>query len=149
MIRRKPCPWPTAYSRPKTRFVASFIGETNFIEGRVEEGAGESRRIRTRLGEFVSRAFPADLQAGEEVTLSIRPETLRLNDAPAGVPNVLEGLVHDSIYLGEVAQHQVRIGGEAGENLKVFDLNPRIVARDAAETARVWVEPRDVVVLRN
>jgi iron(III) transport system ATP-binding protein len=137
------------YSRPKSRFVASFIGETNFIEGAVEEGAGPQRRIRTRLGVFVSAAFPEDLAAGEKVTLSLRPEALRLNDAPVGAPNVLEGLVHDSIYLGEVAQHQVRVGGDAGENLKVFDLNPRIVARDAAETARVWVDPRDVVVLRS
>jgi iron(III) transport system ATP-binding protein len=88
-----------------------------------------------------------EFQEGDKVMLSLRPETLRLDDAPAGAPNQLDGLVHDSVYLGEVAQHQVRVGGEGGMNLKVFDLNPRIIARDGEESANVWVDPLDVVVL--
>jgi len=79
--------------------------------------------------------------------LSLRPETLRLGDAAQGAVNRLDGLVHDSVYLGEVAQHQVRVGGEQGPNLKVFDLNPRIIARDSSERAVVHVDARDVVVL--
>ena len=64
-----------------------------------------------------------------------------------GQPNVVRGVVHDTVYLGEVAQHQVRIGEGEGRNLKVFDLNPRILARDGEQQASLWVEAQDVVIL--
>ncbi len=62
------------------------------------------------------------------VTVSVRPEGIGLGEnPPAGVANCLVGEVHDSVYLGETAQHQVRVGET---NLKVLDLNPEIVVRD-------------------
>lgn len=139
------------YRHPVSMFAAGFIGETNFIAGTFEGGEGERVRVKTALGTFVSTARAPKFAVGEAVMLSLRPETLRLGDAPdhalGNAPNVLDGVVHDSIYLGEVAQHQVRVGVETPMNLKVFDLNPRIVARDGEAAARVWVDPQDVVVL--
>jgi hypothetical protein len=75
--------------------------------------------------------------------LSLRPEVLHLGDAPAGV-NVLAGMVHDTIYLGEMAQHQVSVGPVT---FKVFDLHPKIVARDSQQQATLWFRPENVVVL--
>ena len=46
--------------------------------------------------------------------LSVRPEVIRFDAPPVGMPNVLAGTVHDSVYLGEVAQHQVRIAAREG-----------------------------------
>ncbi len=135
------------YRRPVSMFVASFIGETNFIPGVFRGGEGERVTIDTELGTFVSTAPISGVKNGDAVTISLRPETLRLDEASASAPNQLDGIVHDSVYLGEVAQHQVRVGGEKAMNLKVFDLNPRIIARDGEEAARVWVDPSDVVVL--
>jgi hypothetical protein len=60
-------------------------------------------------------------------------------------------MVHDTVYLGEVAQHRVSIGENAQPttDLKVFELNPKFVARDEArERATVWIDPADVVVLK-
>ncbi len=140
------------YRRPVNRFVATFIGETNLIDGTVDAVATGRVRVRTAVGLLESAAPPAGtLRAGEAVALSIRPEVLRVDAPPAGAPNVLRCVVHDTIYLGEVAQHQVRLAtadGGAPMELKAFDLNPRIVARDQAEEAVLWVEPEDVVVLR-
>jgi len=135
------------YQRPVSMFAASFIGETNFIHGILTECNGINGRVKTALGDFVSGAVAPGLSVGAKVALSLRPETLRLGDAAQGAVNRLDGLVHDSVYLGEVAQHQVRVGGEQGPNLKVFDLNPRIIARDSSERAVVHVDARDVVVL--
>lgn len=135
------------YQRPVSMFAASFIGETNFISGVLERTGGLSGKITTDIGVFASDAVAPGLKSGERVTVSLRPETLKLGDAPSDAPNRLQGAVHDSIYLGEVAQHQVRVGGDTGLNFKVFDLNPRIIARDAVEQAAVWVDPLDVVVL--
>ncbi len=89
---------------------------------------------------------PEPVREGDAVSLSLRPEIIRLGDPPAGAANVLDGAVHDTVYLGELAQHQVRIGPDL--ELKAFEMNPKIVARDEqVEKTKVWVEPEDVVVL--
>jgi iron(III) transport system ATP-binding protein len=133
------------YARPVSMFAASFIGETNFIYGTLEGGEGGRAKVRTALGMFISEAVAPGLRTGDRVALSLRPEVLRLDDPPAGAVNRIAGMVHDTIYLGEMAQHQLR--AEDGTNLKVFDINPRIIARDTEERAAVWVDPRDTVVL--
>jgi iron(III) transport system ATP-binding protein len=135
------------YLRPRSVFAAGFIGETNFLEGIVSGGTDGTLTVSTPQGEWQSTHGHGSFSVGDEVTVSIRPETLHLGDAPTGQVNLIPGSVHDTVYLGEVAQHQVRIGGENARNLKVFDLNPRIVARDEEQQASVWVEPQDVVVL--
>ena len=126
------------YLQPKNKFVADFIGETNFFDGTVT-AAGQ---VETVLGILHSES--TWYEVGMKVTVSLRPEVLNFNDPPADCPNVLDGQVHDTIYLGEMAQHQVSI---AGQELKAFDLNPRILARDTASDAKIWVHPRDVVLL--
>jgi iron(III) transport system ATP-binding protein len=136
------------YARPCSVFTAGFIGETNLVEGVFTGVVDGLTRIRTACGEWRSSVVDAGaFQEGDPVIVSLRPETLRLGEPPADAPNQLHGVVHDSVYLGEMAQHQVRIGGPDGPNFKVFDLNPRIVARDGEEPAAVWVDPDDVVVL--
>lgn len=138
------------YERPRNKFVANFIGETNFIQGIVEEASSESVKVHSPLGLLhasgVTGTPPA---AGAEVSLSIRPECIRLDNPPGNGLNSVSAIVHDSIYLGEVAQHQVRVGNVDGLNLKVFDLNPKIVARDHEAEARIWIAPEDIVVLEN
>mgnify|MGYP000542486070 CR=1 FL=1 len=135
------------YLKPKTVFAAGFIGETNFMNGTVKKISGERMIISTPEAEWESIHGLAQFKEGDEVTLSLRPETLHLGDASPGQPNVVGGVVHDTVYLGEVAQHQIRIGGDSGRNLKVFDLNPRILARDGEQAASIWVDAQDVVIL--
>ena len=53
--------------------------------------------------------------------------------------------MHDTLYLGEMAQHQVDL---AGAVWKVFELHPKIVARDGEQSAvALWCRPENVVVL--
>lgn len=126
------------YERPANRFVAGFIGETNFIEGRVVR----SGAVETAFG-VVQCATPAE----GPVTLSLRPEVIHLGAPPADVPNVFPAVVHDTIYLGEMAQHLANVDGVA---LKVFELHPKIVARDrTVAPATLWFRPENVVVLTN
>ncbi len=137
------------YLRPANRFVANFMGETNFIEGTVIRSAGGQAWIRTAFGELVSSSAPQALVDGSPVTISLRPESIRVGNRP-GQPshqNTLGGELHDTIYLGEVAQHAFTSGTS---ELRVFEMNPRIVARDNTRAAAsVWFEPEDVVVLRS
>lgn len=143
------------YLRPANMFVASFIGETNFVTGKISKTEGRQLTIRTAIGDIVSgAAHETGCRVGDDVTLSIRPEALQLGHAPPDTPNVFEGVVHDSIYLGELAQHEVNLSvtdpaaGSGVMTMKAFDMNPRIVARDGTKNAEAWFDPDDVVVLR-
>ena len=135
------------YLRPRNKFVASFMGETNFIDATVLEVRDNRTILDTSIGQIISTANSANFISGEKITLSIRPEVINLNDPPAGAMNQFNGLVHDTIYLGEFAQHQVNL---SGSNLKVFHLNPRLMAPGPAnQPAKVWFDPADVVLLRD
>ncbi|MDB5321952.1 MAG: spermidine/putrescine transporter ATP-binding protein [Phycisphaerales bacterium] len=139
------------YLRPGNLFVASFMGETNLLTGKVVGGADGMVEVETSMGRLRSSTAPAGqggLAAGSEVTVSVRPETIRLGDG--GSVNRFEGMVHDTLYLGEVAQHRVSIGADGrATELKVFELNPKFVARDEArERASISIDPADVVVLQ-
>jgi len=137
------------YERPNSRFVANFIGETNFVAGRVARVDGRRVTVATALGEVVGDGADG-LASDTPVTLSLRPEVIRLHAPPADAPNVFAGKVGNTVYLGELAQHQVVVPGDDGDTLlRAFELNPKIVARDGFEDARIWVAPEDVVVLQD
>jgi iron(III) transport system ATP-binding protein len=138
------------YLRPKNKFVASFMGETNFIDASVIEADDKRIVTDTPLGKIIAQVNGTPLKIGEKITLSIRPEVVRLGEAPSGAVNRFAGLLHDTQYLGEFAQHRlnIRADGHGPVVLKVSELNPRVVARDGAtEQAAVWFDPSDVVLL--
>ena len=95
------------YNRPLTRFVASFVGTLNMIEGvivDVAEGA-------IRVGPAILRASgPIEgASAGETRTLALRPEALRLGP-PADGANALKGIIEETTFLGAVMRVKVRVG---------------------------------------
>jgi iron(III) transport system ATP-binding protein len=138
------------YLRPGNVFVANFMGETNLMSGTVRGRHGSLVEVETAIGRVKSAVAPQGAHEGQSVTISLRPETVRLGETPGDCTNVFDGLVHDTLYLGEVAQHQVSIShnGQPGREMKAFELNPKIVARDETrQRAKVWFDPADVVVL--
>ncbi|MCX7591459.1 MAG: ABC transporter ATP-binding protein [Kiritimatiellae bacterium] len=144
------------YLRPCNVFAAGFIGETNFVRGAIVEMAPSFVRVQTPIGLLTSTVRPAGtLKVGQQVTISIRPEALRIVDqmAPPATPNRLDGSVHHTVYLGEVAQHQLTFpvrentGRENEVTFKAFEMNPRIVARDSVQPVMVWIATEDVVIL--
>ena len=115
------------YRAPRNRFVASFIGETNFLPP-----------------DF----FGAQASFPGAAALSVRPETIHLGAPPPGAPALrLSGTVHGTVYLGETAEHLLATGSPGAPELKVFELNPEVLARDEARPAEAWVAPSDVVPL--
>ena len=133
------------YRRPACKTVANFIGETDFIKGRIISTSGGLARVETACGRFDGvLGDPATAPAvGAEVTISVRPECWKLSsDAP--VRNGVKGRIGEAVSLGEVAQYAFVAGGQT---LKIFELNPRFV--DGAARAELFAsaEPEDVVVL--
>ena len=115
------------YRAPRNRFVASFIGETNFLPP-----------------DF----FGAQASFPGAAALSVRPETIHLGAPPPGAPALrLSGTVHGTVYLGETAEHLLATSSPGAPELKVFELNPEVLARDETRPSEAWVAPSDVVPL--
>jgi iron(III) transport system ATP-binding protein len=94
------------FERPRTRFVAEFIGKTNLIDA-VADGAGSVARGRLRL-----RVAADGLTPGMPAVVSIRPHLIALGPrAGAGTPptgvNALAGTVLRASYLGDTVDYQV------------------------------------------
>jgi spermidine/putrescine ABC transporter ATP-binding subunit len=104
------------YENPRTAFVAKFIGESNFFEGRAGERANGQWTIRQASGtSFRVPGHPA-LKEGRAVRIAVRPEWMdvwRPEAVPSG-ENALTGTVRDIIYLGETMHVIVTVPG-AGE----------------------------------
>ncbi|MBX3567486.1 MAG: ABC transporter ATP-binding protein [Rhizobiaceae bacterium] len=87
------------YAEPRTRFVAEFIGDSDFLKGRVER-AGDGR-ADIRLGNgFMVSAVPThgDAGPGRDVALMLRPERISLFRAEK--PRSLAATVRDVTFLG-------------------------------------------------
>ncbi len=133
------------YRHPHSRFVADFMGETNFLTGKVVAVNGGTARIETAL-----RSFDAALRGdgwqpamGDTCTLSIRPESWRLSTENFA-QNSVAGRIHDRVYLGEMAQYQFTAGPQ---RLKIFELNPKFVELSPEREVFASVAPEDVVAL--
>jgi iron(III) transport system ATP-binding protein len=101
------------YERPQTKFVADFVGTTNFVEGTVREAMSEERHylIDTEIGALHSYSVDT-VRPGDAVILSVRPEDVRLSDtALAPGMNVLAGVVDQKVFLGESLDWQLKVGG--------------------------------------
>ena len=95
------------YENPANRFVADFIGETNFFEVEVTAVNGDTATVRTPLG-FDVTARQMGVRAGSRATLSLRPEKISLGDQAAG--EVMEGIITNKNYMGGYTHYTVRVG---------------------------------------
>jgi spermidine/putrescine ABC transporter ATP-binding subunit len=88
------------YERPATRFVATFVGETNLLSGRIASGEGGPRL------DTGARAYPlrgaavaaAGLREGDRAAIAIRPERIEL--LPEGAEGGRTAEISDVVYLG-------------------------------------------------
>jgi len=108
------------YQRPSTRFVAGFIGVSNFFRGRVDQRDGHSARVTINSGPVLAIA---DCPPGrDEVTVALRPEAITIEPAAtADAPNCVLGMIEQVVYRGFVSHIYLRL--DNGESLVVFQSN--------------------------
>ncbi len=134
------------YNRPANRFVADFLGTTNFIPATVQHRDNSRLRLESPAGDVVSSVFPDDVPAAGNVTCSVRPEAMQLLDASAEADNVFTGRHVETVYLGDMALHTFEVPD--GLRVEVNEVKPRPREWGAAES-RIGFSADDVVVLTN
>jgi ABC-type Fe3+/spermidine/putrescine transport system ATPase subunit len=112
------------YRRPNSRFVADFLGDTNFLPAILVRSDASEALYKTAAGDLLSTVGP--FPKATELSLSLRPEALRMLSAAdaASARNTLAGTVRLTIYLGGHAQHEVRLDG-CDVSVRVSELNPK------------------------
>ena len=100
------------YERPATRFVAAFMGTTNFIAGHAETvaAAGTICRVATAGGPVLATA-PGAIGAGAAVVVAVRPERLHPGEAADGLR--IAGQVRQRVYLGNKVELHVALADGA------------------------------------
>src|SRR6516165_4169799 len=132
------------YRRPRNRFVAEFIGEGNFLSGRVR-GRNSLTEIELEDGTVLRASTPAEggLVTGSKVTICLRPEAFWIAEhQPAG--QAMRAKLVETTYLGQLAQHRFQWHSDS---LRVSELNPRPARFLPGQEYDLTVEPEDVTIL--
>lgn len=135
------------YKTPKNRFVAHFVGDTNFVEGTVKGFEECYLRVSTPLGDLLGVAVDAanPPNDGDHVYLSLRPEAVRLRHECVD-HNCMEGKLLDFTYFGEIAHYSFE---RNGVKLSISELNPRHLQYEFGMPILANIRPEDVIVLKN
>jgi len=137
------------YSFPFTTRVAAFLGETNLVRGVIQGDGGQKNlwSVETEYGEFWARGTEKSWSPapGERVTLSLRPECLRLADYK-GARNTISGTLDHYVYLGDTAQYL--ISAHEGQQVRITELNPQARPPEAESELFAVIDPEDTLMLR-
>lgn len=112
------------YERPRTRFVAEFMGVENFFEARLTGEADSLFRFETDSGLVLWAAKANGASLGVAATLAVRPEAVCLSHEPLppGTKNLFTGTVVETVYEGGSRRSSVRL--PSGTELVGRDSNP-------------------------
>ena len=127
------------YERPRTRFVAQFLGGCNLLPARREERRGANAIVSTPIG----RVEVPGLER-PEATLAIRPEKIALG--PGGGINHFTGTVLETTYTGAETHSVVGIGDTT---LRVTSINQPGRRMVTGETVGFTLPPDSVIVLED
>lgn len=131
------------YQHPANPFVASFVGETNFISGYIKEISNGKAAIETEVGILLTENIHHDFTAGQEVSCSIRPETIHFNGNVE--LNQLSATVGTITYLGRTEEYELTIGDTL--KLKAIVHNPGTDTVKQGESVSISMSPESVVPL--
>ena len=135
------------YQFPKNAFVASFVGETNFISGKVQSISNGTATIETPVGTLRSEAVYHELTHGATVQCSIRPEALVIDGVQNGnnrAENRIDAKVTVVNYLGRVEEYQLMA---ADIPLKAVHYNPGTEAKRPGDTIQLTISAEAVIPL--
>ncbi|MYE91510.1 ABC transporter ATP-binding protein [Candidatus Poribacteria bacterium] len=134
------------YRFPTNPFVASFIGETNFISGKIQSLSNGNAEIETEVGVLHSTTIYHDFANGEAVTCCIRPESIHFDETVAeGGPNQLSATVLNAVYLGRVEEYHLALADELTAKAVLY--NPRTHGKNVGDTLSISISTEDVIPL--
>ncbi len=146
------------YERPNCRFVADFIGETNFLAGTIKAITKDRVTVfLNTLNQEITGIWQGNLSVGQAVVVSIRPEKVRLADDDnkevkdlRDTENLLRGKVVTTAYIGSDTRVVLDLGGglrmRAWEQNAISTLDPDAYY-SAGDAVRIYIPMENTLVL--
>lgn len=131
------------YDRPAERFVANFIGETNFLNGQVKSTVKGKPQVKLDAGPVISAEAPEGQKPSGKVTVVLRPEHATLVDAGKGQ---LKGIIDTVVYFGtdthfhvKLADGSIFMARQQNSGSRIADRKPgdKVDIKIADKTARI------------
>ncbi len=135
------------YSRPATKFVAKFIGDTNLLEGQVVGVEGQDLWIEWR---GLRVCVPASEQQGSnQATISLRPEKVKIlgEGSDTDLENTFTGRVKTATFMGSILRYEIVLPN--GLELVVESSNESGLLKHQGEEMRVGWARESCIVLGN
>jgi len=131
----------TLYDSPRTRFAASFIGESSLVPCRVTDVAGDDLTVELGNGFTVkARAARPGEGKGASALLMVRPERVTLSDADA--PGALPAMIAKRVFQGERILFQLTTDGGHGIQCSVPSIEQYRAMREGQKVGAVLHECR-------
>jgi len=127
------------YSKPANLFVATFIGRSSIIRGRVKEVESGFAELSAGSRLRLKGVAAAELKPGSQAIAVVRPEDVSLNPLPGA--NEIEGVVELSMFLGSYKQLRVNVDGDR----VVAYVDPELKFEEGARV-KLYVKQSDVIV---
>lgn len=133
------------YERPATKFVADFIGETNLVNGQVNEVINENIKVKIDDNSYVliqNNGF----EKSDKVCLAIRPENIKIKLQPENNDQYIKGRFKERIYVGSVIRTVMET--PSGEEITISELPSEKfdITNESLEFYLTWNHKNAVVV---
>ncbi|HQZ11603.1 MAG TPA: ABC transporter ATP-binding protein [Devosia sp.] len=130
------------YNRPRTRFVATFVGQLNTLSGTVVDAAQRTVSIDGQV--LTVPALPGNASNGSPVSFTMRPEAVRLGGGEGDI--VLNGKVAEVNFLGSVIRLKVDLGQHNRLDLDTFN-DQRTPPPEYGAPVQIGIASSDMLVL--
>jgi spermidine/putrescine transport system ATP-binding protein len=135
------------YEKPRTAFVANFLGQSNLFEGTVAGVEGDELVVKVKDTVIYVPLNSTEIRSGR-IVLGVRPEKVKIVDqGKTGLPkNQIKGSIHNTAFVGVSTQYEVL--SSWGQGISAFEQNvdPTDLGRPGQLVTLAW-EPRHSFVL--
>jgi spermidine/putrescine transport system ATP-binding protein len=135
------------YDRPSERFVADFIGDTNFVTADLVEAKGEDAVVRFASGRTEAAHRPSGAPERGPVTVAIRPEHARLGLDTASAH--LAGTLNHGVYFGTDTHYHLTLDGGAPFTVRIQNASLKETSFAAGQRVGITVAEGCVQVLKD
>lgn len=136
------------YNQPVERFVASFIGRSNFLSAEVISAAGQHARLKLSSGKEVGVTIPDGMVPDGNVTVVVRPEYAQICSESDNAGE-LQGILENIVYLGTDTQYHIRLPDESTFVTRSQNQCKVVEAFSAGQSVSVVFKPESIQVLKS
>jgi iron(III) transport system ATP-binding protein len=126
------------YRRPVNQFVASFLGECNFMSGKILSSEKNKTVVETAIGNLISTFLAPE--GDSKITVLIRPESILLDSN--AISNCFDAIIEKGMFFGETAVWNI---GSNGCSLTATEMGAKL--RTPGEKCRFSIAAENVVLL--